>query len=202
MERPRACKLRGFPGFARNETVWPRARIRNGRDRGRGVVQVRQTHTLRAVKSSTLMQIGRWLPVVAWMCVIFFASTDALSGAHTSRFVEPFLRWLVPDITAAGIERAHFAIRKLGHLTEYAILAALLWRVLPGAPGRRALMAIAVCAVYAASDEFHQSFIPSRGASPVDVMIDTAGSSIAAVSAWLLVRKRASANAPETKIWA
>ncbi|MEY2488212.1 MAG: VanZ like family, partial [Verrucomicrobiota bacterium] len=32
-----------------------------------------------------------------------------------------------------------------------------------------------VCVLVAASDEFRQSFVESRGASPWDVMIDSAG---------------------------
>ena len=56
-----------------------------------------------------------------------------LSAAHTSRFLVPFLRWLDPQISLAALNAIQFGIRKLAHLTEYAILAALLWRALRGA---------------------------------------------------------------------
>ena len=66
-----------------------------------------------------------WLPVLIWLGLIFASSSDALSAEQTSRFLVPFLRWLDPQISFATIAAIHFALRKLGHLTEYAIFAAL-----------------------------------------------------------------------------
>src|SRR5205085_6429061 len=73
-----------------------------------------------------------WMPTIVWMAVIFLGSTDMLSAAHTSGFLVPFLRWLDPQISLAALNAIQFGIRKLAHLTEYAILAALLWRALRG----------------------------------------------------------------------
>src|SRR5436190_14032047 len=69
-----------------------------------------------------------WLPVLIWLAVIFVGSTDLMSAEHTSRFVGPFLRWLKPDITADAIVKVQLFVRKVAHVTEYAILATLLWR--------------------------------------------------------------------------
>ena len=121
------------------------------------------------------------------MAIIFLGSTDILSAEHTSRFLVPFLRWLDPRISLAALFQIQFAVRKFGHLTEYAVLAMLLWRALRG--GRRWQMqmsilffvAALVCAIFAASDEFHQSFVPSRTASPIDVAIDTVGALVGLV---------------------
>ena len=71
-----------------------------------------------------------WLPLVIWLGVIFVGSTDLMSTQHTSRFIVPFLRWLDPHISWAAINTIHTVIRKLGHVSEYAILALLLWRAL------------------------------------------------------------------------
>src|SRR6266581_2075158 len=71
-----------------------------------------------------------WMPAISWMGIIYLGSTDMLSAEHTSRFLVPFLRWLDPQISMATIAAIHFALRKFGHLTEYAILAALIWRAL------------------------------------------------------------------------
>ena len=71
-----------------------------------------------------------WLPVLLWMILIFGMSTGLGSAENTSRFIEPFLRWLIPDITPARLQQVHFYIRKAAHLTEYAILGLLLWRAL------------------------------------------------------------------------
>jgi VanZ family protein len=124
-----------------------------------------------------------WFPALVWMGVIFFLSTDMGSAAHTSRILEPLLRWLKPDISAAGLEQAHYLVRKGAHLSEYALLAILWWRVLAHvhAEGRVrpawfcALIALLIATVYAATDEYHQTFVSSRGASFHDVMIDSCG---------------------------
>src|SRR5690242_14468062 len=126
-----------------------------------------------------------WLPLLIWMTLIFIGSTDVLSAEHTSRFLVPFLHWLDPQISSAAINSIQIVIRKLGHLTEYAILATLIWRALRSAENwkRSTLILFAVsligCAVFAASDEFHQSFVPSRTSSVNDVMIDIFGAGIA-----------------------
>jgi VanZ family protein len=121
------------------------------------------------------------MPSIIWMALIFLGSTDILSAEHTSRFLVPFLRWIDPQISLATLNAIQFGIRKLGHLTEYAILAMLLWRALRSGTGWQMKMSILfliaalACAIFAASDEFHQSFVPSRTSSPVDVMIDICG---------------------------
>jgi len=122
-----------------------------------------------------------WLPVLIWLCVIFVGSTDVLSAEQTSRFVEPFLRWLKPDISSETLAQIHFFARKFGHIFEYALLAIFLWRALRSGANLRVKISILVivvwfvCAIFAATDEFHQSFIPSRTASPNDVVIDIFG---------------------------
>src|ERR1700720_2539031 len=83
-----------------------------------------------------------WLPILIWLCIIFVGSTDILSAEHPSRFLIPFLRWLDPNISFATIAKIHVALRKIGHLTEYAILAALFWRALRGGTRFQAKMSI------------------------------------------------------------
>jgi VanZ family protein len=140
--------------------------------------------------------VTRWVPVIAWMLLIFAGSSDALSAEHTSRFIVPFLLWLNPNMPYQTIEAIHLAIRKVGHLTEYAILAALLWRAFRGtftAFSRRFIGGITfiIAAAFAASDEFHQSFVPTRTATVHDVLIDCVGVAIAVVICVLLSQVRA-----------
>jgi VanZ family protein len=122
-----------------------------------------------------------WVPVIAWILVIFLASGDLMSAEHTSRFLVPFLRWLNPDISAETLAEIHFCVRKAAHLTEYAMLGLLVSRAIFRAanPSRaRSTLFVGVwiaCTAVAACDEFRQSFVESRGASPWDVMIDSAG---------------------------
>jgi VanZ family protein len=119
-----------------------------------------------------------WLPVVLWMALMFFASTDLMSAEHTSRILTPLLRWMNPDISPAAIARAHLFLRKAAHVTEYAILTGLLFRALRGSLDGfwwRAAMALAPALIFAPADEFHQSFVASRTASLGDVLIDYSG---------------------------
>ena len=145
------------------------------------------------------MKVGRfvskWMPVIAWMLLMFAGSTDVLSAEHTSRFLVPFLRWLDPTISVQAIIAIHTVLRKIGHFTEYAILALLLWRALRGTFGRIGkgmLMAGAflVCVAFAASDEFHQSFVATRTASIHDVAIDCIGALVAVVLCVIFGRRK------------
>lgn len=124
-----------------------------------------------------------WLPLIAWLTLIFVNSTDLMSAEHTSRIIEPLLRWLYPTISPRTMAEVQFYLRKAAHVSEYAILAALLYRALGNTILRgRALLSAAivllVCSLYAVTDEFHQSFVPSRTASARDVAIDSAGALI------------------------
>ena len=127
-----------------------------------------------------------WLPLVAWMIFIFIGSTDLLSAEHTSRFIGPFLRWFAPNVSDATIGSIQLVVRKCGHLTEYAVLAALLYRAL-----RRFAPALIVAAIYAALDEFHQSFVASRTASAWDVAIDCVGA-LLGLLVWSVLSNRRS----------
>lgn len=45
-----------------------------------------------------------------------------------------------------------------------------------GSGRKAAWLALGLCILYAASDEFHQSFVPGRGPRVMDIGIDTLGS--------------------------
>ena len=93
---------------------------------------------------------SRFLPVLIWAAVIFtFSSVPSLS-THLGTW--------------------DLVLRKAAHLTEYAILAALLRR----ATGSY-FWAFGLAVAYAATDEFHQTFVRGRHGSPIDVGIDAIG---------------------------
>src|SRR5437660_3425729 len=122
-----------------------------------------------------------WLPALIWLGVIFLASTDLMSAEHTSRFLGPFLRWLKPDVTADAIAKVQLFVRKVAHLTEYAILATLLWRAVYSGTNLKIKISTLFVTVWAVStliaiaDEFHESLVASRTASIGDVRIDMIG---------------------------
>ena len=77
---------------------------------------------------------------------------------------------------------AHAAIRKLAHVTEYAVLALLVARALDRPWRTRdaiAAIALAFCAVHASLDEWHQTFVPSRVGCVADAFLDTFGAALA-----------------------
>ncbi|HEY0005300.1 MAG TPA: VanZ family protein [Pyrinomonadaceae bacterium] len=122
----------------------------------------------------------RYAPLVFWMGLIFFASTGELSASNTSMIVRPLLLWLFPDIGEARLALVHLLVRKAAHFTEYAVLALLAARAFMGSSQellrrRWFFVSLLLVIVYALSDEFHQSFVPSRTASVYDSLIDMIG---------------------------
>jgi VanZ family protein len=151
-----------------------------------------------------------WLPVVLWMLLIFGFSTKAGAPNNTSRIIGPIVRWLVPGITDEALGRVVFGVRKTAHVAEYAVLALLCWRArrqttvgqassLPRRPVRSELrpwnwadakFAFVVAVAFAASDEWHQSFVPSRQGSGWDVLLDSTGAALGLIVLWRLGRWR------------
>jgi VanZ family protein len=93
-----------------------------------------------------------------------------------------------------------FLIRKGAHVSEYAVLAWLAWRVFLAVrrsteapqPLRAAGLAWGLSVMYAVSDEWHQTFVPTRVGTPSDVMIDAAGAALGLALAALWWRWRRS----------
>jgi VanZ family protein len=91
-----------------------------------------------------------WLPVIAWAALIF-----ALSA--------------IPSLSS-GLGGWDLVLRKTAHVAEFAILGALLVRAIGGAAP-----ALLLGFAYAATDEWHQSFVRGRDGRLVDVAIDAIG---------------------------
>ncbi|HEX3989520.1 MAG TPA: VanZ family protein [Verrucomicrobiae bacterium] len=132
-----------------------------------------------------------------WMSVIFIASTHLGAPNNTSWFIRPFLYWLDPHMSQADYEKWHHFIRKCAHFTEYAILGTIAWRAFHHGGGQAAgnssrsfRLAILFCALYASSDEFHQSFVPDRQPAVLDVMLDTSGAACGLLLIWSVRRLR------------
>jgi VanZ family protein len=140
--------------------------------------------------------VKNWLPLILWMALIFSASSGAGAPNVSSYFLRPFLHWFDPTMSEHTFAIIHLITRKIAHLTEYAMLGFLAWRTALGEPAligarwpRPTAVALIFCALYACTDEFHQSFVPGRQASPVDVLIDTFGAAIG-LGVTLLVERR------------
>jgi VanZ family protein len=129
------------------------------------------------------MRLKYWLPPLLWMAVIVGFSADAASASHTEHWLLPILRGLAPWATPAQLEALHWLVRKIAHLSEYAILAGLWLRAFVRGrnlkPRTAGLLALAISVAWAILDELHQSFVPSRSASLADVLVDSVGAMIA-----------------------
>ncbi len=130
------------------------------------------------------MKTRRYTFAIAWTICVLLASSDAFSSQHTGGG----LQWLVDSLTGhrlneLALEIVQFIIRKLAHLTEYGILGFLWFRAVRGEEGgwrlRWSAIAVFIALAVATTDEIHQSFVPSRTASPLDVVIDVCGALLA-----------------------
>jgi hypothetical protein len=107
------------------------------------------------------------VPPVLVMAAIFFLSAQPSTGDHGTM---------------------DLLVRKLGHVTEYAVLTFCWWRALRGLgaarDGRTTIaLAVAIALAFSISDEFHQTFVDGRHGTPVDILIDGLGMTLAALYA-------------------
>ena len=106
-----------------------------------------------------------WLAALAWAALIFYLSAQ-------------------PNLTITRHGTLDFILRKSAHMAAFGILFFLLWLAI-SQHGARNLAAIITSGfltlAYAASDEYHQSFVPGRGAEVHDVIIDFTGAVIVAI---------------------
>ncbi len=146
----------------------------------------------------TRADILYWLPVVLWASTIFGASSDSGSFSRSSRIIAPLLNWLFPGMTPDQVYAVVLFVRKCAHLTEYAIFTILVWNAIrrphrkDARPWswRQAMEALWFAGLYAATDEFHQTFVPSREGCLRDVAIDTSGAAAGLIILWAFGRWR------------
>jgi len=109
-----------------------------------------------------------WLPTILWAFVIFQFS--ALSVPPSSKIF-----W------------QDFIVKKSAHIVEYGILCTLLYRALKNSSlssKNAGIVAITASILYAATDEFHQSFTPGRTPAARDIVFDTIGASTSIYLIW------------------
>lgn len=136
-----------------------------------------------------MSRIRPFVPAILWMGIIFVMSSSLFGSDETGTLVQDVIRYFYPSATPEDIETINFVVRKAAHFTEYAVLAVLWHRGLAGGSGLdtrdRVVTAFVISAVYAASDEFHQSFVPGRTPAVADVLLDSSGAAFACLLLWL-----------------
>lgn len=132
-----------------------------------------------------------WLPAVLWIGVIYLFSDQPYSGELSERYLGVW----------------NIAVRKIAHLTEYAILFLLLHKALLAGPPASApagsappprlgsagksysgLRALTLATAYALADEWHQACVPGRTGTGLDVFVDSAGGCLG-WAAWYLISR-------------
>lgn len=106
-----------------------------------------------------------WLPLFCWLGAIFAASS--LPGEN------------LPDLSK-------FSLDKIAHGLEYFILGLLMMRAFEASfPNmgltKMAILSIILCALYGASDELHQRWVPGRQSDIADLATDAIGAGAAAL---------------------
>ena len=131
-----------------------------------------------------------------WLAIVLFLGSSRFGALQTGPWVIPALGALVPWATPRDLQALHVVLRKLGHLTEYAILArawldgVLAWRAT--SVRTAAWTALLVCIACAFADEAHQAMLLSRTGSVGDAVLDSLG----ALLMLMLLRARYEPGAP------
>ena len=148
-------------------------------------------------QKNLILKLLSFLPTVFLLFLIFgFSAQDGESSGSLSFQISLFLiklaSPLLPAISSEDIlfERAeliHYFVRKAAHMTEYFLLALSLqlplsaWLSTQLKPTLRILIGFSATVLFAALDEFHQSFVPGRSGNFTDVCIDSIGAVIASL---------------------
>ncbi len=116
---------------------------------------------LRRSKQFAIRRYLAWIPSLVWMVIIFsFSSRQSVSVSGEY--------WL------------DFVFYKSIHIAEYAILTVFniyaLTNSNPKSPlVKNGIYAVILALLFASSDEYHQTFVPTRQGKHFDVLVDSVG---------------------------
>ena len=128
------------------------------------------------------IRILAWLPTLLWLAAIASFSTDAFSARHTESVLARIIHLFYGRISYHSFNIIHVFVRKAAHFSVYGLLSLVSfysWRVT--FPGRLrwefkwSALALLLTLLASSLDEFHQSYVPSRGSSIHDVALDMLG---------------------------
>lgn len=143
------------------------------------------------------------VPVVVWMIVIFcFSAQPGDESADLSGGISHMFMSILNKVFALGWEESYvlelagiwdFPIRKLAHMTEFGILAVLIFVAIQyynkiNTAKKRYISAWIGAVGYAATDEFHQLFVQGRSGNLFDVCVDALGITFALIVIYFLRR--------------
>ncbi len=109
--------------------------------------------------------LSLWLPVIAWMAIIFAGSS-------------------IGNVPRIGGDAVDGWVHRIAHIGEFAVLGLLAMRAIGSGKRvmrREVIVAIVVVALYGVSDEWHQRFVVGRNSELIAVVWDVLGGSIGVV---------------------
>jgi VanZ family protein len=143
-----------------------------------------------------------WTPVAIAIAVICAESTNTFSAEHTSSWLRPIAERWFGHFADSTWDSFHHYLRKTGHFIGYGTVCLTFLRAWLYTLARRgrmtllswrlesSILAIFSTAIVASCDEFHQTFIPSRTGTPIDVLLDSTGAFAMCVVVWLICWNR------------
>ena len=135
-------------------------------------------------------KIVLWTLVIGCMVMIFsFSAQPAKNSMDLSDgLLNRLLDFLHVDLAEETVLFMRMFIRKIAHFCVYMLLGFLWYLLLKVGytikDGTAVYLSTMVCALYAASDEVHQLFVPGRSGMIKDVFIDTSGAVCGIAAAW------------------
>ncbi len=143
-----------------------------------------------------------WAPVAVAIAVICAESTSTFSSQNTSGWLRPIVERWFGAFTDSAWDLFHHYLRKSGHFIGYGTVGFTFLRAWLHTLARRgrstlsswrlesSILAIFSTAIVASCDEFHQTFLPSRTGTPIDVLLDSAGALAMCLLVWLICWSR------------
>lgn len=122
--------------------------------------------------------------VLIWMCVVFWFSSQVgdTSKSQSGNTIRRIITFFNKNITTENLEMIVEAlqpfVRKLAHFSIYTLGGMLIYNLINKYDLNKKvkiIYTIVIGALYAASDEIHQLFVPYRSGQITDVLIDTCG---------------------------
>jgi VanZ family protein len=137
--------------------------------------------------------LNAWLPVAFGIGIIVLESTPWFGADRTTGPLRSLWERLFGPVSTSAWNVIHHLIRKSGHFIGYGVIALAWlrawWITLPGSGYfQDAALAVLGTGLLATWDEWHQSFLPNRGSSPWDVLLDCCGGITLCLVAYLYSR--------------
>lgn len=142
-------------------------------------------------RNRKVLRVFAWMAVALWMLFIFFLSSqpawvsNGLSKSVTRAAVKAIEKTDSSNASIKKIEKQvaglNNIVRKYAHASVYLVLAVLVFIAFKryiSKPRAAMIFSFLICALFAASDEFHQRFISGRSPELFDFALDCAGAAI------------------------